>query len=269
MSFSPIASIPFLGLFARRLFGVALLGGVSALACGCADIVTYAGESRQTGITHYNAGEYPEAAGAFANAIKQRPQDFESYYYMGRTYEAMKNYHQAVGQYRTSLTLMDNALAGKVEPAFRAKAIEGLASSLALGNDATLEAAAFSRTNGPTTAEDHFVLAKVRRIHGDVDMALQEYHQAAELDPKSIAIAKEYGLYLMQLNQRTPGALALKRAWVLNYRARNEADPQVEQALRAANIVPGPSLADQNDLVRPLIPPGPLPEVDLGQANGR
>ena len=249
---------------AGRALAVLGLAAVAGLSGGCGDVITHAGASRQQGIKLYNEGQYPEAAGAFANSIKQRPQDYQSHYYLARTYESMKNYHQAVGSYRTALSVMTQSLRGSEDAAFRQKVVDGLANAIAAGNDPTLEQAAFVATGGPKSAEDHFVLAKARRINGDVDSALAEYAKAAAEDPRNFALAKEHGLYLMQLNQRTRGAAELRRAYALNYRARRPDDEQVNTGLRAAGVIPGPSLAEGKDLHQPLIPTGPLPALDGG-----
>jgi tetratricopeptide (TPR) repeat protein len=244
-----------------------VLCGLLTAGTGCSnsDLVTFADEHRQQGIKLYNAGEYPDAAGAFTSAIKQRPQDYQSYYYLGRTYEAMHNYHQAVKEYKTSLLIMANSLAGQEDMAFRNKVLDGLASAVAANNSIDLEARAFSSPAGAKSAEDHFVLAKVRRLQKDADSALDEYAKAATGDPKNLAIAKEHGLYLLQLNQRTRAAGELRRAYVLNRRQRNPDDDEVNAALRKAGVTPGPSLADEGDLAQPLIPTGPLPEVDFSK----
>ena len=238
--------------------------GLAGLAGGCGDVITHAGEARQQGIKLYNGGQYPEAAGSFSNAIKQRPQDYESYYYLGRTYESMKNYHQAVGAYRTSLSVMSNSLKGAEDKAFRQKVVDGLASAIAAGRDVSLEQAAFVKTGGPKSGEDYYILAKAKRINGDVDSALADYAKAGSLDPKSFAVAKEHGLYLAQLNQRSKAANELRRAYALNYRARKPDDEQVNQGLRAVGVIPGPSLADGKDLAQPIVPTGPIPEWNVG-----
>jgi tetratricopeptide (TPR) repeat protein len=240
------------------------VAGLAGAAGGCGDVVTYAGESRQQGIKLYNAGQYPEAAGSFSNAIKQRPQDYESYYYLGRTYESMKNYHQAVGAYRTSLSVMSNSLKGAEDKAFRQKVVDGLASSIAAGRDVSLEQAAFVKTGGPKTGEDYYILAKAKRINGDVDSALADYAKAGKLDPRSFVVAKEHGLFLAQLNQRTKAAAELRRAYALNYAARKPEDEQVNQALRGVGVIPGPSLAEGKDLFQPIVPSGPIPEWNIG-----
>jgi tetratricopeptide (TPR) repeat protein len=254
-----------------RVLAVAGVLGVAAAAGaagGCADLVTYASESRQEGIKRYNDGQYPEAIGAFAGAIKQRPQDYQSYYYLGRTHEAMKNYHSAVKEYRTALRVMDASLAGRDDGEFRDKVLDGLAAAVAAGNSVELEQAAFAPTGTPSTPEQQFVLAKVRRLQRDVDSALDLYAKAGAADPKNFAIAKEHGLLLLQLNQRSKASQELRRAYVLNARARRRADQQIEDGLRRIDVVPGPSLGEEGDLAKPVIPHGPLPEPQWSRPDG-
>ncbi|QOV92186.1 tetratricopeptide repeat protein [Humisphaera borealis] len=249
-----------------RVASVGLLCASAAfagLSAGCGEIVTYAGEARQQGIKLYNEGHYAEAAGSFNSAIKQRPQDYESYYYLGRTHEAMGAFHQAVKDYRTTLTMMDNSLKGPTDTEFRLKTLDGLASAISAGKDATLEQAAFVKTSGPATGEDFWVIAKVRKLDGDIDSALVEYAKAAKMDPENQPLAKEFGLYLAKLNQRTLASAELRRAYAINYRKRLADDPQVNEGLRALGIIPGPSLADERDLHQPILPVGPLPEVKV------
>lgn len=239
------------------------VAAVSALSGGCGDVITYAGEARQAGIKLYNEGQYAEAAGSFQSAIKQRPQDYESYYYLGRTHEAMGSYHQAVQAYRTTLTIMSNSLKGPKDEEFRLKALDGLSKAIAAGKDPSLEQAAFAKTNGPSTAEDVWVVAKARRLEGDIDSALVEYAKAASMDPQSQPLAKDYGLFLVSLNQRTAALNELRRAYAINYRKRLPEDPEVTEGLRTLGVVPGPSLADEKDLRKPVIPVGPIPEVKV------
>lgn len=264
MRLAPSVPLLFFGHLRRAAAALAVGAVVAVGGAGCADLVTYAGESRQQGIKHYNDGQYPEAAGAFTSAIKQRPEDYQSYYYLGRTYESMKNYHQAAAQYRTALRVMSNSLAGQDDGAFREKVLDGLAVAIAGGADESLEKVTFARTNGPSTAEDWFVVAKVRRLQRDADSALDAYAKAAAADPKNLAVAREHGLYLLQLNQRTKAAAELRRAYVLNKRLRQPDDAGVNDGLRSIGVVPGPSLGEEGDLAQPLVPRGPLPEVEFG-----
>ncbi|HEX8915568.1 MAG TPA: tetratricopeptide repeat protein [Humisphaera sp.] len=277
MGLSFLASSPSFKRSVRvAVCGLVLGGAALSAGSGCgatgpmSDIITFAGEARDQGIKLYNAGQYAEAAGSFQSAIRQRPQDYQSYYYLGRTYEAMKNYHQAVGQYVIARRLMASTLQGEADKDYRLKVIEGLGQAIGLGADVTLEQAAFAKTGGPVSADDHYILAKARRVQGDADAALAEYRTAGQMAPKDLTVAKEHGLYLAQLRQRDAAVAELKRAYALNYRQRNaENDEQINAALQQLGVVPGPSLAEQRDLSQPLIPQGPIPNLRLTTDEGQ
>jgi tetratricopeptide (TPR) repeat protein len=219
-------------------------------------------QSREKGITEYNGGDYADAAGAFNNAVRQDPRDYQSHYYLGRAYEAMGSYQQSMESYRTSLAVMDNSMAGHENGAFREKVLDGLASAIAKSED-HLAATASLRQKANPSAEDQFLLAKVMRIHGDPDSAVQAYGDAARLDPNSLPIAREYGLYLDQLNQIQQAKPQLIRAYQLNHRLNKPEDDQVNAALRRGDVIPGPALLDEKDLSKPAVPLGPIPEVDV------
>lgn len=263
--------IPSLSRLSRKTIFAGALALSTLMLGGCVtDLLTSpATKARQDGIQLYNNNQYAEAAGAFTNVVKQQPQDYVAHYYLGRTYEAMKNYHQAIKSYRTALTVMANSLAGPEDKEFHNKVLDGLASAIAAGNDISLESMAFVNPQaGAQTAEDHFVLAKIRRLQKDPDSAIEEYNKAATADPKNVAVAKEEGLYLLQLNQRTRAAQELKRAYVLNRRAYKE-DEQVTEALRKLDIVPGPSLGEEADLAQPIIPEQLVPNQEPAPASGK
>jgi tetratricopeptide (TPR) repeat protein len=257
---------PSLARYSRRIIAAAaiVLGSLSLGGCSTGFLDSPSAKARDEGIKLYNDNQYPEAAGAFTTVIKQQPQDYVAHYYLGRTYEAMKDYHLAIKCYRTSLSVMANSQQGQYDTEFRNKVLDGLASSVAAGNDIALEERAFTNGQSAQTAEDHYVLAKVRRLQKDPDSAIEEYQKAGSLDPKSIAIAKESGLYLMQLNQKTKAAQELRRAYVLNRKQYKE-DEQVNEALRKLNVVPGPSLVEEADLATPIIPPQLVPDSEMPQ----
>lgn len=245
-----------------RVMLCAVALGVGALSVGCGDMLSYSQESRQQGIDQYNQANYPQAAGAFDNAIKQDPRDYHSYYYLGRSYDAMRDYHQSVQAYRTALDVMARSLQGQEDKAFRQKVLDGIAAAAAAGNNRTLERAALQSPDQPT-AEDQYLLAKIYRIHGDVDSAIDAYNQATLMEPSNLQFAKEFGIYLVQLGQTQKAAYQLKRAYVLNRRVSKHDDPEVIAAMRQVGVVPGPSLGDEKDLAQPIVPRGPLPEVDV------
>jgi hypothetical protein len=92
------------------------------------------------------------------------------------------------------------------------------------------------------------------------DMALDYYNRSTIDDPKNFDYAKEYALYCEQLQQKDRAQAALKHAYTLNSK-----DKEVADALRRLGIVPGLSLLDKNDLAKPLLPKGPIPELDLSK----
>ncbi len=53
------------------------------------------------------------------------------------------------------------------------------------------------------------------------------------------------------------------RAYQLNRRLNKPEDQQVDAALRRGDIIPGPALMEEKDLSKPIVPLGPLPEVDV------
>src|SRR5262249_1572366 len=70
---------------------------------GCAEVVNYSDRSRQQGLQLYQDKAYTDAAGAFRNAIRQDPGDYESHFYLGVCYDELGQHPLAFSQYRTSL----------------------------------------------------------------------------------------------------------------------------------------------------------------------
>lgn len=227
---------------------------------GCADVISYNRQFRQQGVSQYESGEYTSAASSFQNAIRQEPGDYTSHYYLGQCYDKMHMPQQAIEEYHTCLTVMDHSMEGKTDREVRLKVIEGLATSIASQTDHTSDLSMLE--SGPKTAENAWIAAKVYRKIGDHDMAIQSFDRAQLIEPRDPAIAKEYGLYLEQLGQTRRADPQLRRAYALN-----EKDEEVAAALRRLGVVPGPSLKDEQDLQKPLIPVGPIPELDLSTSN--
>lgn len=253
-----------ISLIPLRVRGALALGfcGLSLGLAGCgSDFITYSAESRQRGIELYNAGSFADAAGSFTTALRQDPRDYQSHYYLGRSYESLGQQHQSVQAYRTALDVMEQSLVGREDAAFRQKVLDGLASAAAKGNNHDLELAALKSKQEPT-AEDHFILAKIYRIHGDADSAIDEYGKASQGDPGSLPVAREFGLYLVQLGQPQRAGAQLSRAYALQKKANRPDDPEVIAGLRQVGVVPGPSLAEEQDLAKPAIPYGPLPAAE-------
>lgn len=233
--------------------------GLLLSAGGCADMVTYAKDSRREGIRYYNAGAYTDAAGSFRNAIRQDPRDYRSHYYLGASYEQLRQYQQAIQAYKASLDVMSTSLEGKEDPEhFRTRVMDGLASAIARSDDRDFETDKIeSQARTQQTAENYFQLAKVYRDRGDADLAVDSYNRAVLLDPNDPEIAKEYGLYLERLGQPSRAEIPLRRAYALDPQ-----DTQVAAAMRRIGVVPGPAIKDQDQLAKPALPNGPIPDVD-------
>ncbi len=248
MSSSPIR-------FLRLLAGPLVLGALLCSA-GCSDVITYARDSREKGLQYYNQADYENAAGDFKNAIRQDPADYYSHYYLASCYDHGKAYHQAIQQYKTCLHIMENSLGGKEDIAFRMQVLDNLGGAIAKADDRSVELTALNE--GPKTPEDSFLMAKVYRLTGDADSAVEAYDHASLLAPKNFYISKEYGIYLAKLGQDERAGKELRIAYAIN-----DKDQQVIDALREVGVVPGPGLKDEKDLAKPVIPEGPIPKVDV------
>ena len=188
-----------LSRFLRIVIAPALFASMMAMSGGCSDVLTYARDSRQKGLAYYKQADYQNAAGAFRNAIRQDPADYYSHFYLGVCLAQDKADHQAIQQFKTTLDIMEHSLGGKEDVAFRQDVLDSLASAITRSEDRAVEVT--DLTTGPRRAENLFILAKVDRLSGDADNALEHYSQASLLEPKNFYIAKEYGIYLQQLGQ--------------------------------------------------------------------
>ncbi len=248
-----------------RILIVLLLPALLLVSTGCAgfsEAMATSKQSREEGMRLVAEKDYAHAVGAFRNAVKQEPRDIRSHYCLGVCYEELGQYHQAMDSYRTALTIKPcTTLDEDVKLAdLRPQMIDSLAKCIAAHDDRDIEFnACDARARASKTGESYLILAKIARYRQDPDSALRAYHQAAIYDPTSFAIYKEYGLYLLDsLSQARDAEPALRRAYALN-----NTDKQVNDALRRLNVIPGPSLKDSKDMARPMIPSGPIPEVDL------
>jgi tetratricopeptide (TPR) repeat protein len=238
------------------------VGGLSLALGGCAEVLTYAQDNRETGIVAYNQGDYPKAAGAFRSALRQDPRDYLSHYYLGLASLELANYQQAIVAFRSCLDTSKVTLAGQDDEATRLKALEGLAQAITKTDDSDLEVNKVEQSaraqTGKLAAREFFVLGKVYRYRKLPDVSLEYYGRATLNDPKNFAFAKEYGLYCEQLQQVDRAREALRQAFAVD-----ATDKEVNDALRRLGIVLGPSLKDKIDLAAPPLPKGPIPEVDM------
>ena len=169
----------------------------------------------------------------------------------------MGQHQQAVAVYKASVYTAKLTLEGQENKQFRLLTLDGLANVVAKHDPKDVELDLLeNKAKSGKVAENWFVVAKVYRLRGDVDSALDAYNRAALMDQKDFGIMKEYALYLEQVGQIPRATQSLRKAYALN-----NTDPEVNAALRRVGIVPGPAVNSQTQLARPYLPQGPLPEL--------
>ncbi len=240
----------------RRITLIALLA--TPTLTGCQGMFARYEDPQKTGLRLYQEKNYTEAAGAFRNAVRNNPLDYKSQYYLGVALDADGRPQEAIQSFRAALDVMKLSVEGSQDPEFRQKILDGLAIAVARSDPHDTELNTFERqAKGTQKSEDFYVLAKIYRNRGDADMALENYNHAVMLDNKNFPLLKEYGLYLKQIGQSQRAVATLSQA----YRVK-DTDKDVIEALRQLDVVPGPSLKEQNELARPLVPKGPIPPPD-------
>jgi Tfp pilus assembly protein PilF len=249
--------------FARAAAIAVLAAGGAGLFLGCnggvnPEVITYNPRAfREQGVAQYQKADYINASSSFKEALRQEPGDYTSRYYLGECFDKMGQPQRAIEEYRTTLNVMTKSLEGKGDVAVRGKVLEALSEAIAHEPDRTGDLALIERQQ-PRSPENAVLLARIYRYSGDADMALTRYAEAQDIEPSNPLIAKEYGLYLEQLGQKKRADAQLRHAYAMNTR-----DEEVAAALRRLGVVPGPSLKTEEQLEKPFVPLGPLPEVDL------
>ena len=240
--------------FIRSIVG-SFLFALPLFTMGCADGFFASYESPiAAGKRLYAQQDYAAAAGSFRTAVRKDPRDWEGEYLLGVACEADGRYHEAIEAFRACLDIMSVSYDGKSNTAFRLKAIDALAKTVAKNDSHDIELNRLETdAKQKSVGEGYFILAKTYRYCGDADMALENYQRASNLDPRNFELLKEYGLYLQQAGKSQDAAGIMERA----YRLKTD-DAEVIAVLRQNGVVPGPSLKERNELARPLIPKGPL-----------
>lgn len=238
-----------------------VFAGLAMVSGGCSDMLTYATDARESGLKAYAEHRYPDAAGAFRAALKQDPRDYQSQYYLGMVNLQLGSYQQAMVAFKSCLDTREATFAGREDSPIVIKALEGLAQAIVKidENDQEINKIDLVARNakGAAAAREYIVLAKVYRYRGLPDVSLDYYNRACLSDNKNFDYLKEYGLYCEQLQQAPRAEQSLRQAYAVNAN-----DDEVSAALRRLGIIPGPSLRNKEDLNKPLIPKGPIPEVD-------
>lgn len=238
---------------------------------GCATevpIFTNARSSRLEGVELYNRGDYEMSVGSFRNAVKDEPRDFRSQYYLGLSYENLGNYQQAIQAYRSALRVMRETPAGRDASDFRQLVMNSLATSIAKHDDNAIEQNLLAKEGSTLSlpshirAESYFVLAKVNRIRGDADAALQNYYLASELADNDYWLQREAGLYLQRMGKNLRAVKPLRRAIAMNNR-----DQEVAAAMQQLNLAVPTPMVQTGGGPAPAFKAIPLPDVELQLAD--
>jgi tetratricopeptide (TPR) repeat protein len=231
---------------------------------GCADVVTYSRDSQREGLKLYQQGDYANAAGAFRNSARQNPRNYQSYYYLACCYDHMGQYQEAIANYKTARQTINLTLEGKEDNATRQNILTGLAGAIAKSDQRDIETnEAVQDAESKQNAESWLLLGKIYAYRGDADSAIDAFNRAALLEPNNFMVLKDYGLYLERIGQRQRAESPLRRAYTLDSN-----DEQVNAALRRIGVIPGPSIKDQSQLARPIVPKGPIPELHVPGMGG-
>jgi Tfp pilus assembly protein PilF len=216
----------------KRLGRWLAVATVACLLAGCSDMLTYSQDFKRVGMRQYNRQQYEDAAGSFAAAAKQDPTDYQTQYYLGRCYEQTGQPQLAIAAYRLCLKLRTLMPAGRADIATRERVISRLAMLIAhlpypdaQINDIEQQAKA------QNSAQDYRLLARVFALRGDADSAVDCYRRAVSFSDNDFTLEKEYGLYLLKINQTAQAARVLKLAWQMD-----SSDQQVVRLLRGLGV---------------------------------
>lgn len=237
---------------------------------GCAEVITYSNKSVAEGEKLQADGKISEAAGAYRNATQQNPRNFTAFFHLGECYQQMGREQQAIQSFRTALDVAPAVNLVGTEPEaiaavnFRDRMVDGYATCVAKSQSRDAEMSALAdRANASNKPLDLYVLARANAESGDADAAIEAYDRAVAASKSGDrAILKRYGLYLAQIGQKQRAESILGKAYALA-----PTDPEINAALRQLGVVPGPSLMTPDQLHHPVMPKGPLPELEINVRN--
>jgi tetratricopeptide (TPR) repeat protein len=242
---------------------LALAGAAALGAGGCADALTFSKAERTEGRIALGEGDHETATLIFLNQTRRSPKDYKAHFYLGQARWASGLYPEAVTSFHTALQVMELSASGQSDDAYRIMIIEDLARALSETDaDGSKLAAIEARSKGDAWLK--LLIARTHAESGRPDAAINAYQSARRLDRGNALIAKSFGLYLESVRQEVAAEEVLRRAYALDPR-----DEEVAAGLRRMGVVPGPSIRSKNDLARPAMPLGPLPQVKLHRPEGQ
>jgi len=229
---------------------------------GCANALTFSESERLQGRVALEEGDYETAAGIFAEHVRANPRDYKSHAHLGQARLAAGNAQAALRSFSTALETMRLSERSRNDEMYRQLIVEEYARALAEADaDGALVLDVDRRSKGDL--ERKLIVAKASALTGRPDAAIEAYEAARQLDRRDAYVAKSYGLYLESIRQDDAAEAMLAKAYALD-----TGDQEVAAALQRLGIVPGPALLSSNDLARPKLPLGPLPQVRLVDPDG-
>lgn len=247
---------------AHTTFAFYSLAATALLAVGCADAITFTKSDRARARIALTDGDHETASEVFQRQVQNNPRDYRAHVHLGQARLAAGNETAALRSFRTALDVLPLTPIGRTDTEYRQLIINEYARTLAdVDTDGTMTDELDRRAKGDVTMK-----LLVARTHGEAgrpDAAIASFQEARRLDREDQIVAKQYGLYLESIRQDAAAEEVLRRAYALDSR-----DTEVAAALRRLGIVPGPAILSRNDLAKPKIPLGPLPEVKLHDPDG-
>ena len=207
-----------------QLLALGLL--VAVVSGGCA-IATFSREAREKGIRLYNEGNFTDAAGSFQNAVRQRPTDYLSHFWLGQTYERLGQNQRAIQSYKAARDIRLETMDGIRDIQTREAIFSGLARTAAASADRDTEIRILrERAAVARNGDDFIVLARLFRESGDADNAILAYQEAVERFPREQRYAIEFGTYLRDLGFRE------RARQVLGASLQTRPNPEIDALLR-------------------------------------
>ena len=233
------------------------LAAAALLLAGCADALTFSKSERAEGRIALSEGDHETAAMIFRNQVRRSPNDYKAHFHLGEARWSAGRYPEALQSYRTALDVMALSPSGRGDVEYRTLIVEEYARALAeVDADGSRVAAIEQNSTGDVWRK--LLVAQAHAKAGRPDAAIAAFRAARGLDRDNAHVAKAYGLYLESIRQDAAAEEVLRRAYALAPQ-----DAQVAAALVRLGVVPGPAILSKNNLARPLVPLGPLPEIDL------
>jgi len=246
----------------KTLAAIALGTLVFASQSGCvqtSEIITFSKQQRAKGIELYDQQNTEKATGAFRDAVRQNPRDYISFYYLGKIYTENGKEQLAAQSFRAAVRVKAETDEGRRDKVMDTPITDAAAAFTAKAASRDAEIAAWEQqAQTSRSAIDWLVVAKTFAAMGDADSAMTAYDRATLADSNNIHVVRAHGLFLERSGQKQRADPILRRAYQIN-----QTDVDVNNALRRLGIIPGPALLEASQLQRPLIPRGPIPELQV------